>query len=364
MANIRSFDFCNRNTITPYVPTSISSYLAVSHSLSPYVTVYPWSAAGFGTKYSNPASPLPNTGRGVTFTSPADAIIIGHDTSPYITAYRWSAAGFGTKYTDVAVPPAAVNGMTYVNFNHSNNVIVSSFNNFGTPPCTYAHAWNNTTGFGAKFANPSTSPGTIGNGESAFNPDDTVLAVCSDTTPYVHAYAWNNTTGFGSKYANPSSLPPNAIYSVRFNAAGNAVACAGAVTPLVVVYNWSAGFGAKYTAPVTLPAIATLTNLKFTPDDRALVIGGGATQFIEAYKWNNTTGFGIKYSNPAVLPTGVVNGLTISAAGDFIAVAHTTTPFITVYAWNVNTGFGTKQTNPVTPPSANGTSAAFGNTLL
>ena len=41
-------------------------YIAVSHSTSPYVTAYPWSA-GFGTKYANPATLPTGDGRGVAF---------------------------------------------------------------------------------------------------------------------------------------------------------------------------------------------------------------------------------------------------------------------------------------------------------
>ncbi len=33
-----------------------SYYLAVGHDVSPYLTVYPWSASGFGAKFANPAT--------------------------------------------------------------------------------------------------------------------------------------------------------------------------------------------------------------------------------------------------------------------------------------------------------------------
>ena len=42
--------------------------LAVAHSSSLYVTAYPWSGSGFGTKFTNPATLPTGTGNGVAFT--------------------------------------------------------------------------------------------------------------------------------------------------------------------------------------------------------------------------------------------------------------------------------------------------------
>jgi len=42
-------------------------YLAVADSTSPFVTAYPWSGSGFGTKFANPATLPTSTGIGVAF---------------------------------------------------------------------------------------------------------------------------------------------------------------------------------------------------------------------------------------------------------------------------------------------------------
>ena len=78
--------------------------IAVSHSTSPFVSAYPWSA-GFGTKYSNPATLPTGTGYGVAFSPSGNDIAVVHSTSPFVSAYPWSA-GFGTKYSDPATLPA------------------------------------------------------------------------------------------------------------------------------------------------------------------------------------------------------------------------------------------------------------------
>ena len=43
-------------------------YLAVAHLTTPYITAYPWSGSGFGTKFANPATLPTGDGQGVAFT--------------------------------------------------------------------------------------------------------------------------------------------------------------------------------------------------------------------------------------------------------------------------------------------------------
>lgn len=126
-----------------------SRAIAVAHQVTPFVSAYPWSVSGFGTKYANPATlPLDN-GNSVAFSPNGSAIAVAHDGSPYIAAYPWSAAGFGTKY-----------------------------------------------------ANPATLPTGVGRGV-AFSPDGAAIAVAVPSTPNIFAYPWSG-SGFGTKYANPA----------------------------------------------------------------------------------------------------------------------------------------------------------------
>lgn len=81
------------------------SHIAVAHSTSPYVSVYPWSS-GFGTKVADPGTAVAGNGVGVAFSPSGNDIAIAHTTSPYISTYPWSS-GFGTKYSD---PGTAVAG--------------------------------------------------------------------------------------------------------------------------------------------------------------------------------------------------------------------------------------------------------------
>jgi hypothetical protein len=80
-------------------------FIAVAHYTSPYITAYPWSSSGFGTKFTNPATLPTGSGNAVAFSGDGTAIAVAHVNSPYITAYPWSSSGFGTKFTNPTTLP-------------------------------------------------------------------------------------------------------------------------------------------------------------------------------------------------------------------------------------------------------------------
>ena len=92
------------------------------------------------------------------------------------------------------------------------------------------------------------------------------------------------------------------------------------------------GFGVKYTNPATLPT-GTGFGVAFSPAGDTIAVAHFISLFITAYPWS-ASGFGTKYTNPATLPTGDGVGVAFSPAGDTIAVAHGSSPFITAYPWN------------------------------
>ena len=91
--------------------------------------------------------------------------------------------------------------------------------------------------------------------------------------------------------------------------------------------------------------------------NNALAVAHSTTPFVTAYPWSGS-GFGVKFTDPATLPTGTGNGVAFSPSGDALAVGHSTTPFVSAYPWSVY-GFGTKFTNPSTLPTNTGNGVAF-----
>jgi hypothetical protein len=132
--------------------------IAVAVDTSPYITAYPWSGSGFGTKFTNPATLPTGNGNGVAFSPAGNAVAISHATTPFITAYPWSGSGFGTKFTNPATLPT--NTGLGVAFSSAGDAIAVSHD---TSPFITAYPWSGS-GFGTKFTNPATLPTGNGNG--------------------------------------------------------------------------------------------------------------------------------------------------------------------------------------------------------
>ena len=72
------------------------------------------------------------------------------------------------------------------------------------------------------------------------------------------------------------------------------------------------------------------------PTVSSIIVSHTTTPYIGAYQWSN--GFGTKYANPAILPTGNGTSIALNAQKNTVFVSHATTPFITAYRWS--NGFG------------------------
>ena len=261
---------------------------------SPYLEAYPFDpSSGFGTKYSNPSTGLPNDSHDVAITSDNSAVFFAHIASPYISAYSYSVgSGIGTKFSN---PSTAVSGSPY-----QANAI-------------------------------------------AIHPNDNAVAVCTDTNPKIHVYEWSS-SGFGAKYSDPSTAVggSNAGWDVHWHPSGNSilVVAQGHYEYSVAAYAWSSssGFGSKYSSPSYNNGMA-LNCGQFSPDGNYVVLGGQKSPYISALNWSNSSGFGSYLSNPSSNVGNNINSLKFDSTGSYLGVAHRGPGHgIRVYAWS--SGFG------------------------
>jgi len=267
--------------------------VAIAEWGSPYIGAYPWTdASGFGTKYADPATAVPDRGNQVRWSPDKKAIGIAHDTSPYVSVYAWSDA----------------------------------------------------LGFGTKYANPGTTP--TGSGKSInFSADNSNIVVGHATSPYISAYPWSSSSGFGTKYSNPSELPDaegGSTTGVAFNPLGTYLVTANSWK--ISAYAWSSGFGAR-TGPPSWPSTGTLGNITFSPDGNYVSAGTDASPFI--YTWGFSSGWGTKVSNPGTLPLSAANQATVAYNNQGTLLAITSGnqyEKVALYAWS--SGYGTKYANP------------------
>ena len=79
--------------------------IALAHSNSPYLNVYPWDPDnGFGTKYANPSTLPKFQGDTVSWRTGGTDIAVVTNFSPFVWVYPWDE-GFGTKYSDPSTLP-------------------------------------------------------------------------------------------------------------------------------------------------------------------------------------------------------------------------------------------------------------------
>jgi len=213
----------------------------------------------------------------------------------------------------------------------------------GSPYVT-VYKWDN--GFTTKYSDPS--PAIPANALSvAFSGDRQYIATGHSSSPYVSVYNWDN--GFGSKFADPGTTPGQTVNSVAFASNSAYIATAHDITSSVqiTVYGWSgSGFGTRYTN-TSLGGDGQA--VAFGSGNAAIFLGGDSSPRVAAWAWSGS-GFGTRYSNPSTLPPASVNGIAVSPASDYVAVAHFTSPFFSVYPWNLSTGFGTRLTPPAVDP--------------
>jgi hypothetical protein len=286
--------------------------------------------------------------------------------TPFITVYPWSSgSGFGVKYAN---PSTLTTGYcTNVAFNYAGSAIALS--QVATPFLS-AYPWS-ATGFGAKYANPATllSTGAIGR-DIKFNPAGTAVAMAYEqgSSPYIKVYSWS-TSGFGTLYGDPGTPPVGWCKGVKFNPAGNVIAVAYDSFPYISVYPWSPGFGSRYTnpSPQISPGFYGAFGVDFNPAGTAVAISYYGSVGVVVYSWSSGSGFGTKYADPATPPQASI-GYTFSVifnpAGTSIAFSTELSPFVYAYPWSNVSGFGTKYADPsnLTSGTFSGGGVAFSST--
>lgn len=338
--------------------------LAVNHEVSPYITVYPFTAAtGFGTKYSNPGTlPTSPTYRpnSVTFTNDSRVLAWPTNTSGGTTNslffYNWSkVTGFGSRISNsssidpsglfgsVTTKPSEYSGYHYMLFSGSDGSIYR----FHVPGGGIINQANSkSTGYGGyteqlKFNNAGTYVlGSVGN-------------------PRV--YPW--TDGWPGSTVNlgtPIELSGTGIIWSRgdWHPSDTVVVVGSKTTPgNLRAYNFGGGWGSLLSS-----AASPLTNMNsvcFSPSGKAVFTVGDDSPYLKAYAFDQLTGFGSAFSNPATVPTGACYTVVAAKTNDLVAVCSSASPYIFVYPWDDSTGFGTKYADPSSLPGGSSRAIAF-----
>jgi hypothetical protein len=316
---------------------------------SPWIGGYPFSAAGFGTRYTltQPAN-IFRLSNGVSFNDTGTYVAICNNDNPtfsiYIYCYAFSTAGFGTRYNNPAGHPGAATQS--VAWNRAGTYI---FEALALTP--YIGAYPFSAGFGSRVANPATL--TTGQGTRiTINNTDTAVIMGVGTTQRVAAWVWSDATGFGTKYAQPvSPIATGNGSACAFNPTSNEVIFSGATAPYYNQYPWSdaTGFGTVYAQAFTTP-VNPQTVGDFNPTGTVLQGYLGVAPWGGAYVWNAGSGLGTKYADPVGLTPVSVGGSAFDAGGNNIVYngsAGGTLQYLSAIPFSSASGFGTLYAAPV-----------------
>lgn len=313
----------NKPDVKRFAPLP-DTFIVGASSTSPYIHAYEWRGpSGFGPKYADPSSIVNiGWGRECDVSPDSTVVVVGGDNSPYIAAYQIDpVTGFGNTYSNPATLP---NGQCYaLTFNRAGNAIAYGQIAGGGPTgakSLIVYRWDNTTGFGTLYTTSASLPSSTVT-DVDFARDDSTIVISFGISPYIRGITWNNTTGFGTAQSGPATIPSNVADKIRFNNSNNVVGvCSSLVSPYVFMYAWSSsGFGTKFADSITLSAGAIA--IDFTTNDDALIIGQNSSPYVSAYKWNNVTGFGVRWANPTTLPTFPTENLKVSPDGEQVVLA-------------------------------------------
>ena len=333
-------------TGSPVVPTF--SVALPDDSSGPSVNVYPWSASGFGARFSDPGS-LAFASYDVAFSPSGNAMAVA-EVNNRLGVYAFTASAIGSRFSNPASLPS--NDCRGIAFSPAGTEILAS--RMGTP---YVVAWPwSGSGFGTQFSNPATLPTSDGRGV-AFHPLGNAVAVMQTGAPVVNVYAWSS-AGFGTRFSDPATLPNGSGLGVTFSPSGDAIAIVGSTTTNpIVVYAWSGvGFGTRFSDPATTRP-DYCRDVDFHPNGSAIAIAHAFSPHISVYAWSSG-GFGSRFTDPATLPSSFANGVSFSPTGTELMVANDGSPFVRAWPWS-GSGFGTAFSNPATLPGSACAAVAF-----
>jgi hypothetical protein len=215
------------------------------------ISTYAWSN-GFGSKFANPTFSYGGGIQSITFSPNSDTIAVTSDGAPYIKMIPFSGSGYGTQYSNPTTLPGYSAQVVPAHFNTTQSAVL--LQSWGTP-FLHAYVFTAGTGIGTKYTNPTVLP-TLSAGAGArascFTSDSTGVCVGFDTNNILYSYAWNNSTGFGTKYAGTKSFAlgglPIGMLSAKATGISTDLVCYhGTVVLASCIWDSANGFGTSYT---------------------------------------------------------------------------------------------------------------------
>ena len=226
------------------VPAAQQAFVAVPLQTTPYINVYQFtSRVGFGSKMSDPGVPPGSYATKVAWAPDNSAIFVSTAAAPYIAAWSWSAAGFGTRYTN---PSSLISFASYSVAVNPTSSYVALQAQSATSSSSYIYPWSIASGFGTATAIPVGSSTGYGYATKiAWSPTNGSLVFAGATSPYIHSYQWNDATGLGTLNASAYTGTTGQIgdFEINYNGTLISVSFVNVNTSSPGIFAYSDGSG-------------------------------------------------------------------------------------------------------------------------
>ncbi len=227
-----------------------------------------------GTAFTNPGTLPTGAGKCVAVSPDGTLVAIGHTTTPFMSVYPFTGNAYGTKLANPAtLPVAQVNAMAFSPF--GNYLAVGSQT---TPFLQTYSLTRSTTGtvFGAQVTNPATLPtsgaGTAGGKSIAWRPQGDYIAFGMDATPGLYVVPFDRVTGTYGAALTIGNPPLSAINAVAWSPCGSYLVAVGAGVGLWV-YDFS---GLSLGLPINFDGagpVATVNDVIMHPSGKYIILG-------------------------------------------------------------------------------------------
>ncbi len=292
------------------------NYLAITHIISPYLTIYKRSGDIF-IKLINPDVLPDGPAWDCSFSPDSNYLAVAHSYSHGIIIYKRN----GDTFTKLVVPSVSGSLLGWsCSFSTDGNYLA-----VGISISPYLIIYRRNGDTFTKLADPVNMPTSYVK-SCSFSPDSNYLAVGNEDSPYLTIYKRNGDTF--TKLADPAVLPAGNGQGCCFSPDGNYLAVGHYGPPYLTIYKRNGNTFTKLADPTILP-IGSEGACAFSPDGNYLAVGGSNAPYLIIYKRNGDTF--TKLPDPTNSPTSGPYSCSFSTDGNYLAVGLYGSPFLIIY---------------------------------
>lgn len=311
-----------------------STFLAVTHNASPYLTVFKKNVSGYYDPLTVASKPT-GVSQSVEFSDDEQLMAVASSVAPYVFVYSWN----GTTFVKLANPTTPLANAAYdVSIANNQYLAVTS------TAAPYLYVYDLAGNVFTPLATPPSVPVGVANGVS-FQGNQ--LAVTSEVSPYLTTWTQSGTT-FTKNTLATTAQPTSAAQECAWNAAGTRLAVVTTGYPYAMVYSANAGVLTPL-APLDVPPVGSGSSVAFANYTvnglpvEVMAVAHNEFPFVSLYKLDGTSIQ--KFEDMSMFTPATAIDVSFGNSGKYLAVTHYQSPYLTIY----KSTFYDRDTQFVTP---------------